>query len=418
MKLVYRTALNQLLLALPLVVIGTAIGYFAVRQAVNEELDEQLEYHATVLEKRISKGNTDLGDDAPDQFLQLIPNVNTAQLFYDTIMYNNAEDEDIPWRIGIFPVKLADGSVAMLKLGRATVEFDDLVRVLAYVIAGVLLALLLAITLLNRWLNGKLWAPFHRSLEMMQHFKVDSPPPSTLLPSRVTEFDAMNTTLETMMAKMHKDFTAQKRFAEQAAHELQTPLAIMQGKLDELIQMPELGELEAEQIEVLYHARDRMGRTVQNMLLLSKVGNQEFVPQAIDWGRLFRDQYAALEALTEKYALHFAIQVDSPCGLRLHPVLAELVVANLLRNAVQHNHQNGSVNVRVAHDGFTITNSGPVLNVDPESLFDRFAKGDPSSSGTGLGLGMVKEICDNAGFTISYSEVAGLHCVVLQRKDP
>jgi len=54
--------------------------------------------------------------------------------------------------------------------------------------------------------------------------------------------------------------------------------------------------------------------------------------------------------------------------------------------------------------------------VDPYSLFDRFAKGDPSSVGTGLGLSMVKEACDNAGLELRYTEVGGVHAVVVQKK--
>jgi len=241
--------------------------------------------------------------------------------------------------------------------------------------------------------------------------------PRTDLPrTSITEFNAMNETLNAMMAKLQRDFSAQKRFSEQAAHELQTPLAIMQGKLDELIQMPQLGKVEADQIEVLFRARERMGRTVQNMLLLARIGNQEFDAAAVEWRALFADQAAVLKDLMEQRGVHFTLHQERPCELRLHSMLAELVVANLLRNAVQHNHQGGSINVHIGHDGFVLSNSGPVLNVDPESLFDRFTKGDPSSSGAGLGLSMVKEICDNAGFQVTYSEGAGVHTVVVRHK--
>lgn len=416
MKLLHRTALNQLLLAVPLVVIGTAVGYFAVRHAVNDELDEQLEHHAEAVEKRIKAGETTFPDPAPDQYIALVEVRTRKGTYFDSVMYNAAEEEDVPWRVLRYPVKLPNGEKATLVLGRASVEFDDLIEVLAYVIGGLLVLVFLGNFLIDRWLNGRLWKPFHRTLGTLEHFQVDGPP-AQLPRTSITEFQAMNRTLSAMMAKLQRDFSAQKRFSEQAAHELRTPLAIMQVKLDELIQMPELGKVEADMIEVLYRARERMGRTVANMLLLARIGNQEFAPAAVDWHALFDEQATLLNELITQRGLQWTLHQDKPCELRMHPLLAELVVANLLRNAVQHNHQGGTIHVRIGHDGFVLSNSGPVLNVDPESLFDRFAKGDPSSSGAGLGLSMVKEACDNAGLRISYSEAAGVHTVVVRSRD-
>jgi len=414
MKLLHRTALNHLLLAIPLVVIGTVAGHYAVRHAVNDELDEQLQHHAELIAARLATGESELPGEAPDQFVQVLPERSTGIAFQDTLLYNAAEEGVIPWRMVRYPAVRADGGSATVVIARATVEYEDLVTTVALVIGGLLLLVFLGNFLVDRWLNTRLWRPFHHTLDQLAHFQVDAPR-NELPRTGITEFNAMNGTLNAMMAKLQRDFTAQKRFSEQAAHELQTPLAVMQGKLDELIQMPELGELEAGMIEVLYRARERMGRTVQNMLLLARIGNMEYAAAPVDWQALFQDQAALLAGLMERRAVHFQLHVDKRCELRLHPVLAELVVANLLRNAVQHNHEGGSINVRIGSEGFVVTNSGPTLNVDPERLFERFTKGDPSSEGSGLGLSMVKEVCDNAGLRLEYTEAAGVHTVVVHR---
>jgi len=416
MKLLQHTARYQLLFAIPLVLVGTAIGYFSVRHIVNEELDEQLEHQAAVVQVHLNAGQDIPQSTAPDQSLMLTSGKRSAIEFRDSLVYDIAEQEMIPWRLGLFPVKLADGTSRTLTLGRATVEFDDLVVVIALTIGAVLMLLFFGNVLLNRWLNGRLWEPFHRTLAVAKEFRMEGPEPPPFPATHVDEFRSMNATLTAMMSKLRKDYSAQKRFSEQAAHELQTPLAIMQGKLDELIQMPELGKLEADMIEVLYRARERMGRTVSNMLLLARIGNQEFTAVEVDWAALFQEQHAALAELIEKHALHFTIHKEHHCHIRLHPVLAELIAANLLRNAVQHNHEGGHVNVWIGEHALEITNSGPVLAVDPDSLFDRFAKGDPSSSGSGLGLSMVKEICDNAGLVLIYTAVAGVHTVVVRAR--
>ncbi|HMZ50591.1 MAG TPA: hypothetical protein PLP28_16510, partial [Flavobacteriales bacterium] len=74
----------------------------------------------------------------------------------------------------------------------------------------------------------------------------------------------------------------------------------------------------------------------------------------------------------------------------------------------------GTVNVVIGADGFVIANNGPDLSVPPAALFERFAKGDPSSPSTGLGLSMVKEIADQNGLQLSYGYAAGVHTLVVR----
>ncbi|MBL0128832.1 MAG: HAMP domain-containing histidine kinase [Flavobacteriales bacterium] len=414
MKLLQHTARYQLLLAVPLVLIGTAIGYYAVQHIVNEEIDEQLYHHAAVVQDRSRQGLGIMPNSAPDQSLSIATGSLSEAQFSDTLIYNSIDEEDLPWRIGRFPIQMADGRPGVLTLGRATVEFEDLIEAIALTMGAMLLLLFLGSVGLNRWMNRRLWEPFHSTLAATQRFHVDGPEPPPFATTTVDEFRMMNDRLGAMMRKMRTDFIAQKRFSEQAAHELQTPLAIMQGKLDELIQEPDLGREAAELIDMLYRARERMGRTVANMLLLSRIGNHEFAPSEVDWEALFKDQLQALDDLIGQRQLRVQLESDHRCRIRLHPALAELIAANLLRNAVQHNHQGGHLNIRIRETALVITNSGPVLEVDPESLFDRFAKGDPSSSGAGLGLSMVKEVCDQAGLELKYTDAGGSHTVVIR----
>jgi signal transduction histidine kinase len=104
----------------------------------------------------------------------------------------------------------------------------------------------------------------------------------------------------------------------------------------------------------------------------------------------------------------------SHCSIQLHPVLAQLLVANLLRNAVQHNLQGGTLDVTISEQEILVRNSGQALSVPPSTLFDRFAKGDPSSTSAGLGLSMVKEIADRNGLRVTYSVEGGLHTLAVR----
>jgi signal transduction histidine kinase len=147
------------------------------------------------------------------------------------------------------------------------------------------------------------------------------------------------------------------------------------------------------------------------MLMLARLGEHQFVPEDIDWKQLFDQQLRSLEDLIEKRALRVMLENRVPCAIRLHPVLADLLVANLLRNAVQHNEQGGWIDVLIERQGFQVENTGPLLQMDPNQLFDRFAKGDPSSTSTGLGLSIVKEIADTNGLRVVYEQTNSTHLV-------
>jgi signal transduction histidine kinase len=414
MNLLQRSSLYQLALAVPMVVVGTVIGYWMVSSVVTEEVDEQLAFQADRVAHGLLGGKRDFTTAASSEMILVSPGASGKMMLKDTVMPDPEDDGELmPWRIGRFPAAFADGSPYTITVSRSLLEKEDLVMGIAASMTVLLLLVVFANLLLNRWLSRKLWKPFHSTLGELERFRMDAPPAGSLLPSDVDEFNAMNRTLDAMMAKMRADFMAQKRFTEQAAHELQTPLAVMQGKLDQLIQSPNMGEHEAGTIEGLFQARERMGRTVTNMLLLARIGNRQFTPERIDWSAIFREQRAALYDLVKERGLTFTLDEDEACRIRLHPVLAELIVANLLRNAVQHNIPSGSIDVAVRADGFTIRNTGPDLSADPATLFDRFAKGDPASPSTGLGLSIVKEIADSNGLLLTYGASHGTHTLVV-----
>lgn len=414
MKLLQRTSRYQLLLAIPLVLVGTAIGYGVLNAVVASQVDEQLEHQTRHLVEQLRKGVRSFATSAPDEFIAVVPGEVAGITTADTAMLDPEEDEMAPWRVMRSSARLPDGSSYTITVGRSLVETEDLVLGVALSMTLLLALVALGNVLLNRWLAKRLWQPFHDTLDELGRFQLDGTRAARWPRTDVEEFTTLNAALASMTAKMRSDFTAQKQFTEQAAHELQTPLAVMQGKLDQLIQSTNIGEQEAGVIDGLFQARERMGRTVANMLLLARIGNQQFPPQAIDWLALFQDQHQALQDLIAQRGIRFSLRQDQPCLLRLHPLLAEVLVSNLVRNAVQHNIPAGTVNVVLGADGFMVVNTGPALATDPGKLFERFAKDDPASNSTGLGLSMVKEIADQNRLLLTYGFAAGVHTLVVR----
>lgn len=410
MKLLQRTARYQLALALPVAVVGTLLGYLLVNAIVKDQVDEFLVHHAERVRAAIMNGQSLPPTTAPDQLLLLRSGRSAQPVFADTLIADTDEEgELVPWRIARFPMPDGMRGPQVLLVGRSLVETEDLVMAIAGTMGVLLVLLLVGNLLLFRWAADRLWRPFHRIVDATGTFRADVSTIPDLPRSGTDEFDTLAAELERMMARIQADMTAQKRFTEKAAHELRTPLAVMQGKLDELLQMPGLDEERSTMLAGLLDARERLGRTVSNMLLLARIGNQEFPPAMVDWPALFREQLELLEGPIADQRITATIDATGPCTLRLHPMLAEVLVGNLVRNAVQHNRPGGRITITITREGFRIANSGAPLTVDPGTLFERFAQADPSGRSVGLGLSIAREIVEGAGWRIRYDHADGLH---------
>lgn len=175
-----------------------------------------------------------------------------------------------------------------------------------------------------------------------------------------------------------------------------------------------MAEREAGLIQGMFVAADRMVRTIKDMLRLAKVGELH-PPEVVDWPKLFHEE---LELLKDPIAiLHLSVKTNwtENCLVKLSPLQAQVLVSNLLRNAVQHNMHGGSVHITTTRDAVTVRNTGPISGVDPSGLFQRFAKGDPSGPSAGLGLSMVQEIAEHNGYKATYVIRDGQHVLSFGR---
>jgi signal transduction histidine kinase len=219
-----------------------------------------------------------------------------------------------------------------------------------------------------------------------------------------------------MSEKILQDYMNLKEFNENAAHELQTPLAVIKSKLDLLIQNEKMDESQMNLINSIYEATTRMSRLNQGLLLISRIQNNQFnVSEEVN-----------IETIVDSTLVHFGEMIDlqfirvtkqyiDPMVVHMNRTLAEILVNNLLSNAIRHNIQNGSIHITMNAKIFTIANTGPSLNVDPRQLFERFRKSDERLGSVGLGLSIVQKICTLYQLTASYNYSEGLHTLVISR---
>jgi signal transduction histidine kinase len=274
-----------------------------------------------------------------------------------------------------------------------------------------LLLLLGIIVIINRRTSLALWTPFYDTMEAIRSYDIlKSRPLAMTGRTGVDEFDRLNQTLSSLIDHVNRAYNNQKQFTENASHELQTPLAIIRSKVELLMDAPFLTEEIATQLGDINDANERLSQMNKNLFLLTRIDNQQF-PE------LHRIPFSDL---LERSVIHYKEYyggelpeirtcIEAGVGLRANSSLIEVLVNNLLRNAIIHNLPGGYVHIRLTGKELCIENPGPVLEGDPERLFERFKKGCEESRTTGLGLALVKQICQLYQFDVQYHHEEGTH---------
>jgi signal transduction histidine kinase len=108
-------------------------------------------------------------------------------------------------------------------------------------------------------------------------------------------------------------------------------------------------------------------------------------------------------------AIKVTSDYDHPFGIKMNPFLCEILLENLIVNSVKHNVPAGTITIRLHGKSLRISNSGESTHVAPDQLFQRFAKSNSRSQSLGLGLSIVRAVCETYQFPFSYSINNGVH---------
>lgn len=268
----------------------------------------------------------------------------------------------------------------------------------------------IAIVLTVRFILRRLWKPFDDTLKEMEEFRLEDGRLPALPESDIKEFIRLNHTLEILMKNSLTSYRSQKEFTENASHELQTPLAVFQSKLDLLLQLPDLTERQAEMIQNLYQVSGRLSRLNRNLLLLAKIDNNQYARmEETDVVKLMEELLPSLETLAGSITIERDFKVKS-LAVHANRTLLESLVSNLVINAVRHNRAGGTIRLVLDERCLMIANTSDEQALNPELIFNRFYRPSEKTKGNGLGLAIVKAICEYHGWNIDYGYQKGIHC--------
>lgn len=407
MKLLNYTTSYLAVILLVVISIWAAVFYYSMLDEIYDSIDDGLDNQKGMIVHKAAQDTSLLhqtefteGDYA---IREIGPQgIRFTDIYIDTLMYMQNESDYEPARL-LRTVFQQNGKYYQLDVITSMVEEDDLSSALLYALLWLYLGLVATILLLNNWLLKRIWKPFYELLRQMSAFRLEQPGPITPPRTRIDEFKALHETVENLLQSNISSYRSQKEFIENAAHELQTPLAITIGKLEALTQR---SEFSGQELQLVTSAMDNLQRLVRlnrSLLLISRIHNRQFTSEAgINLNELTRKILDDFSDQASYQDIKITFTENGACRAEMNEDLAHILITNLVKNALTHNHKGGFIKVEMLDHGLRIQNSGEEKSLDATAIFTRFYHASHTERSTGLGLSIVRAICDLYHFRIVY----------------
>ncbi len=409
MKLINYTLLYMSIALLFIIGVWAAIFYVNMLDEIYDSIDDGLDNYKTLI---IQKAQTDTSVLYKKEFgesnyaIQKVSGekaLSAHDTYRDTLLYMNNEEDFEPVRLLTTTFSVSGNRYYELKIISSMVEEDDLIEDLFYAVLWLYLVLMVSILLVNHLVLKKIWKPFYQLIEYLQAFKLSKGKTPHVVQTNVKEFKLLNETIMDLLERNVETYNSQKQFIENAAHELQTPLAISINKLELLSEGTELREEQAHTIGQVVQSLERLTRLNKSLLLLSKIENKQFVEEeSVNLNSIFKRLIEDFSDFSHFKEVELVYHEQGLCIQKMNKDLAEILITNLLKNAIVHNVTGGIVEITIQPSAFIVANTGMSKTLNSEKLFRRFYKDSAEKGSTGLGLPIVKAILDLYHARINY----------------
>ncbi len=417
MKLTGRITLRLVLLLTPLLALWAALFHYTLVDEINDEADDALEEYSELIIVRMLAGEplprTNEGSNnsytilpVDEEYAAVRPWID----YYDAEVYIPEKEETEPARVRTSLFRDASGQYYELRVATPTFEKEDLLRTVLWWIVLLYVTLLVGIVGVTVWVFYRSLRPLYALLHWLDGFtpgRSCAPVPED---PHVVEFRRLSGALRQSAERSALLFEQQKQFIGNASHELQTPLAVLGGRIDWLLDQTELSEEQMGELVQMKRTLAHIVRLNKTLLLLTKIDNGQFPDLAeVDLAAMLRELKELYDEIYAARAIRCTLSVPGRFVVRLNETLASVLVSNLLRNAYLHSAEGAAVEVRAEGRTLHFENEG-AEPLDADRLFDRFYRGPKRAEGsTGLGLALVRAAADRCALRVEYRFVDGRH---------
>ena len=409
MKLLNYTTTYFAGILLVIISIWAGLFYYNMLDEIYDSMDDGLENQKLLVIQKAAQDSTVLNHQRFEEGYYAIKKItfeqakNQKDIYLDTLMYMLNEEDYEPVRL-LKTVFRHKNNYYEMRVITSMVEEDDLIEDLLYSLLWLYLGLIASILVLNNVLLKTIWRPFYSLLHYVQQFRLGDSKEINTPDTKIDEFRLLNSTVKKLLQSNTDTYISQKNFIENASHELQTPLAISLNKLELLAESDQLQEDQLMQIGAVMENLERLTRLNKSLLLLSKIENGQFEPvEEVNINNTLKKIIADFTDQAAYRNINISLHEEAIRSLKINPDLANILLVNLVKNALIHNHEKGFINIIIKKESLIIENSGKETPLNEQKIFSRFYKENSSSASTGLGLAIVKAIADLYQFELTYS---------------
>lgn len=365
-------------------------------------------------------------------FLQIIDSkgrivFHSANLLKDKFPYNpenkkdfffNSEINGQKIRLGQFPIlndsgKLIGQLTIAVSLEESFIILNNLIWVLLISFPIVLLVQFIASSLAA----SKAIKPVHQLIRTASGISHSNLGTRLDLPEHKDELFDLTKTINELLARIEVSLKQQKQFTSDASHEIRTPLSAIRGTLEVLIRKQRDPKLYEEKIEGVIAQVDRLDALLDQLLQLARIesGFTNIKKETFNLSSI-------LSVLTERWSetaklnkINLNLNITELVFVTCDKLYLELILDNLVSNAIKYGKENGNVFIMWDEDTKTLSVKDDGQGISEEVLphiFDRFYRVDESRSseikGNGLGLSIVKELADIQQITLKANSKPGI----------
>lgn len=418
MKLIFRIFIRLSPALLAVITLWGIFFYIAIIDEVNDETDDSLEDYSELIITRILAGqelpaysdgtnNSYFLNKVTEDYANRQENIR----YSDEMIYIPEKNETEPARILKTIFKNGSDQHFELTVSIPNIEKGDLREAILYWILFLYFTLLLTILLINTWVFYYSMRPLYILLKWLDNYTIGKDYIPLKNDTRVTEFRKLNEAAIRNAERNKAIFEQQKQFISNASHELQTPLAICQNRLEILADNESLTEEQLCEILKTQQTLDYIIKLNKSLLFLSKIENGQFTEnQKITFNDLIHKHLPDYQEAYGYMNISAKISEQGIFTVTMDEALATALITNLLKNAFLHNQDCGELNIEISSQSIIFCNTGDPQSLDSRHIFDRFSQGRKRKEGsTGLGLSIISSICKLSNLQVQYF-YNGKHC--------
>ena len=324
-----------------------------------------------------------------------------------------------PVRVMRTAFRMPDGQFYELTLMISILERGDMVEAMLWYLGALFLLLLVCTSVGIQLILKGVFRPLHKLLDWLHCIQPGKEVPALENPTKIREFRQLSEAAVDMGNRSYKAYEEQKEFIENASHELQTPLAIVRGKVELLAESDNLSEQQMKELDEIYSTLGRAVKLNKSLLLLSRIENGQYTElEDVSVDEILDNLLPDLMDIYEHKQVRLVREKgEQPLVIRCNHSLAQILVSNLVKNALLHNEDGGELRILTTPVSLMIKNTGGAP-LDGEKLFRRFYHSiDGKKDSTGLGLAIVRSIARISSLRLTYEWQEGMHCFLLVKEN-